>query len=348
MDPEKYSLKWRSHSDHLMNIMREMMMNEEFSDVTLVTEDKKHLKAHKNILSASSPVFKDMLKTEMTSKLIIYLRGIISSELEAILQFIYLGEATFCEERIDEFLAVAKSLEIKELYTAITVTKNDSVDDPLQSNQALVPEESKKQIVQSNPRETKAPQQISKVKQELVGEKRQFNCEQCKKVYLSIDYLKTHIQGVHEGSVYSCDQCEFETVKEAILTTHIRTKHEGLRFKCKQCQKIYLSNDALKTHIRGVHEGLVYSCDQCEFKSAKGGNLTTHIRIKHEGVRFPCDQCDYQSTLKNNLKQHILSKHEGVRFPCDWCEYQARHPSNLRNHIKKYHLGDPLVTGIPS
>ena len=44
-----------------------------------------------------------------------YLRGIQFSEMESIMQFIYLGEATFFEERMDEFLAVAKSLEIKEL-----------------------------------------------------------------------------------------------------------------------------------------------------------------------------------------------------------------------------------------
>ena len=34
------------------------------------------------------------------------------------MQFIYLGEATFFEERIDELLDVAKSLEIKELCEA--------------------------------------------------------------------------------------------------------------------------------------------------------------------------------------------------------------------------------------
>ena len=32
------------------------------------------------------------------------------------MQFIYLGEATFYEERMEEFLDVAKSLEIKQLY----------------------------------------------------------------------------------------------------------------------------------------------------------------------------------------------------------------------------------------
>ena len=118
MHQEKYSLTWGSYSDHLKSMMKELMMNEDFSDVTLVTEDKKHLKANINILSACSPVFKDTLKKEKNSIQIMYLRGIQFSEMESILQFIYLGEVTFYEERISEFLAVAKSLEIKELCNA--------------------------------------------------------------------------------------------------------------------------------------------------------------------------------------------------------------------------------------
>ena len=44
MHQEKYSLKWETYSVHLKTMMKELMMNEEFSDVTLVTEDKKRIK----------------------------------------------------------------------------------------------------------------------------------------------------------------------------------------------------------------------------------------------------------------------------------------------------------------
>ena len=113
MHQEKYSLTWDSYSDHLKNMMKELMMNEDFSDVTLVTEDKKQIKANIGILSACSPIFRDILKKEKNSSTIMFLRGIQYLDIESILQFIYLGEATFYEERMDEFLAVAKSLEIK-------------------------------------------------------------------------------------------------------------------------------------------------------------------------------------------------------------------------------------------
>ena len=41
MHQEKYSITWHNYSDHLKSMMKELMMNEEFADVTLVTEDKK-------------------------------------------------------------------------------------------------------------------------------------------------------------------------------------------------------------------------------------------------------------------------------------------------------------------
>ena len=94
MKQEKYSVSWHSYSDHLKIMMKELMMNEDFSDVTLVTEDKKHIKANINILSACSPVFKDILKKEKNSNQIMYLRGIQFSELESILQFIGCSQVT--------------------------------------------------------------------------------------------------------------------------------------------------------------------------------------------------------------------------------------------------------------
>ena len=52
MDQEKYALTWHKYPDHLRGMMREMMTSGDFADVILVCDDKKPLKAHRNILSA--------------------------------------------------------------------------------------------------------------------------------------------------------------------------------------------------------------------------------------------------------------------------------------------------------
>ena len=115
MSLEKFSVTWHSYSDHLRSMMKDLMMNEDFSDVTIVTEDKKQIKANINILSLCSPVFKDIMRKEKNSSTLIFLRGIQYSEMESIIQFIYLGQATLYEERKNDFFAVAKLLEIKDL-----------------------------------------------------------------------------------------------------------------------------------------------------------------------------------------------------------------------------------------
>ena len=66
------------------------------------------------------------MRLEKSTKPIIYLKGINFSELEPIIQFIYLGEATFYEDRLNEVLDVGRSLEIRELGKAQTGTNDKS------------------------------------------------------------------------------------------------------------------------------------------------------------------------------------------------------------------------------
>ena len=58
------------------------MTTSDFADVTLVTDDKHQIRAHRNILSACSPVFKSILQIDSNNtNPIIFLRGIQNSEM---------------------------------------------------------------------------------------------------------------------------------------------------------------------------------------------------------------------------------------------------------------------------
>ena len=131
MSEQKYNLSWQSYTDHLRAMMHDMMTSDPFTDVTLVTDDKKSVKAHRNILSACSPVFKYIFSMEADhNHPVIYLRGIKYSEVETILKFIYQGEATFCDDRMKELLEVAKDLEISGLsyYSSDSNLSHESKD----------------------------------------------------------------------------------------------------------------------------------------------------------------------------------------------------------------------------
>ena len=112
---KKLSISWETYTDHLREMLHDMRSSNELTDVTLVSEDMKQFKAHRVVLNACSPVFKSMKSDNYFSSTYIFMRGIQSHEMESILQFIYLGQATINKDRIKEFLRVARSLEVKEL-----------------------------------------------------------------------------------------------------------------------------------------------------------------------------------------------------------------------------------------
>ena len=87
----------------------------DFSDVTLVCEEDKQIKAHRVILSAYSPFFSTVLKWTKHSHPMIYMRGLKSKDLVAIVNYIYHGEANIYQEDLDDFLALAEELQLKGL-----------------------------------------------------------------------------------------------------------------------------------------------------------------------------------------------------------------------------------------
>ena len=252
MHQEKNSLSWHTYTDHLKNMMKDLMMNEDLSDVTLVTEDKKQIKANINILSACSPVFKDILKKQMNSSTILYLRGVQYSEIMSIIQFIYLGEATFYEERMDEFLAVAKSLEIKELCNAEIGTNNEPVYEP----STIEPETLNESLEeQTNDQFTKPPPQERR--KQIVSVNGKYKCEPCQKTFSGRQGLHKHIQSKHFDVKYDCTQCNYQATQQSHLIAHIQSKHEGVKYACNQCNYQATFQTCLIRHMKNQHSGIL-------------------------------------------------------------------------------------------
>merc|ERR1712051_238939 len=98
---------------------RNLYLEGHYADVTLVSDDQTQFKAHKMVLCASSPFFKKIIDNNPNQHPLIYLRGIQSYEIESILQFMYLGEGKCYQERMGEFIKVAKDLEVKEIRDVV-------------------------------------------------------------------------------------------------------------------------------------------------------------------------------------------------------------------------------------
>ena len=112
---EKLCLKWNDFQENIRTSFGICREDKDFSDITLVCEDDVQVDAHKLILAASSPVFKDILKRAKHPNPLIYMRGLKSVDLVAILDFLYLGEAQVGQENLESFLALAEELKLKGL-----------------------------------------------------------------------------------------------------------------------------------------------------------------------------------------------------------------------------------------
>ena len=89
---EKFCLKWNDFEANIHSSFKKMRGDLDFADVTLVCEDKTQIEAHKIIISASSPFFKDVLKNNKHSHPLIYMKGMKANALVSVLDFVYYGE----------------------------------------------------------------------------------------------------------------------------------------------------------------------------------------------------------------------------------------------------------------
>ena len=278
---EKHNLKWHSYTNHLQKMLKEF--KEEFTDVTLICDDKQKIRAHRNILAGCSPVFKSIFQSEDVQNPIIFLRGINHADMESILQFIYLGEASFYQERMDEFLQAAKSLEIAELSTVAPESSDSNTDDTdtdYEGSKGDADDEYKIEGKLDEVKETDKVRTISKSTGESAGS---FQCQECEKKFTLNQHLKRHVEAIHGGLKHKCQQCSKEFTTTDNLKRHKEAIHGGIKYRCQQCPKEYSQIDTLKTHVKVTHEGLRFPCNQCNAMFSKKPSLNTHMR-KHNST----------------------------------------------------------------
>ena len=196
---EQFNLNWHTYNDHLKEMMQHLIQSNESTDITLVCDDKEKFKAHKFVLNACSPIFQSIINDLPQKDTVIYLRGVFAPELKSILQFMYLGQATFYQDRMNEFLEVAKSLEIK----VISKDEDYDVPDPpndQQCDEKVEPvfENSLEETTVVSPSRDKG--ESKHIKSKILSHRNetgQYPCNKCGKLQgkiILIDTFKVHMK----------------------------------------------------------------------------------------------------------------------------------------------------------
>ena len=130
---DKFSLKWNDFQENVNTAFQSLREDTHFSDVTLACEDGQQFEAHKVILATTSPLFRNLLTNQNHPHPLIYMRGMNSDDLNAVMDFLYYGEAKIDQENLANFLHIAEELKLKGLEKN---TKQEQPDftKPLEDN----------------------------------------------------------------------------------------------------------------------------------------------------------------------------------------------------------------------
>ena len=85
MGTEKFCLKWNDFESNISGAFKDIRDAKDFFDVTLACDDDQ-LQAHKVILSACSPFFRNILRKNSHNHPLLYLKGVKYKDLVSVLK----------------------------------------------------------------------------------------------------------------------------------------------------------------------------------------------------------------------------------------------------------------------
>ena len=214
MERDKYKLEWQTFQSHSVQLNKDLFGDSELSDVTLVSDDLVKTPAHKIILGAASTVLKELCQAcPKGMQQILFLRGVKQVDLEAILKFIYLGEAEVYEDRMRDFTKLVKDLNITKLNEFQYLDEDDSRKETKQKK---------------SPHKNEGLNTIYEEKKE--GRKEDSLSELVSEDKESLDnHLKTSVVTDMKKDLnisQSCKLCNYVTKKRINLTQHVKNKHK--------------------------------------------------------------------------------------------------------------------------
>ena len=269
---EKFTLKWNDFQNNVSKTLSDFRRDEEFFDVTLVSEDLQHISAHKLVLSACSELFKLILRKSSHPyphpNPLIYLNGFRAKELNFIMEYIYHGEVRILQDDIHNFLEVARKLKIegliekmpqseeretelnsqKSIETIEMKPDSESIDTQNESISSIVEDQSSETPISkekmSKPKKEKSLKTIAVFNQSI----------------LSKDDIKAivdnHIEKYENNDgeeVWKCRTCGKSSSNKVNLAKHVEIHIEGLSFECQVCGKSYKTRMSLDQHKKLKH-----------------------------------------------------------------------------------------------
>jgi len=304
MSSEKFCLKWNDFEANISTAFREIRDDKDFFDVTLACENDEQISAHKVILSACSPFFRNILRRNQHQHPLLYLKGVKYSELLSVLNFMYHGEVNVAQEELNDFLSIAEELRVKGLTQGSGGGQQGTKrpKSPPSSSKPIVP--SAKRPRPPDPikqPQISAPVDVDDDIQEVLPVKTEPGASS------SMTPSDGHLVQAQGGHLATYDEegygeySQFEEQQEfdGSMVDFNQTGVDG--------------NKDYNGMIAQLEGNQGYICLVCNKTASTKGNLKKHIESMHILVDIQtCRYCGKQLKNKNSLQNHISLTHRDV------------------------------------
>jgi len=314
MSNEKFCLRWNDFENNISNAFKELRDDKNFFDVTLACDDEQ-IQAHKVILAACSPFFRNILRRNHHQHPLLYMKGVKYTDLQAVLNFMYHGEVNVAQEELNSFLAVAEDLRVKGLTQSLPPPppQQSSSDQPSRcpTPPAPAPPRTKHRPPEREPTQLQLPKRtphLSEDIQEIVPIKSEPLTEPPHQVYST---AADHTVSTYQEDAGYEDYGDYQDQGYSEIDNtmdHNISMQGGLHGKGE-------NRNTLNQYIkRDVSESgqTVYVCSMCGQKNSQRVNVLNHV----ESVHFPnsfvytCQYCETQFYSKNARNVHVSRNHK--------------------------------------
>ena len=258
---------WKGFSDHF----KEALSNtSDYADVTLVSEDNKHFRSHRVVMSSCSRVMRKILRTMADGDQVVLLTGIRSEVVTSMLQYMYTGETVLHPDRVSDFLEAAKDLDIGDVRKNILSIPTDENIEEVQldsDDEDVIEEISVVDDIKTN--------QVSESKHLVIKESFSLNPSE------SLNRLPAaQTSALFDFTMSNtCPECGTQFTSSIGMKSHFKMQHSGVKFPCNRCEYVAKGKELLKKHLMKVHE--THQCTFCSFKTVGNRSLWSHIKSRH-------------------------------------------------------------------
>lgn len=310
MGSDRFSLRWNNYQAHLVTAFESLLEKNEFVDVTLGCDGQK-LSAHRMLLSACSPYFRNLLQGNNCEHPIIILRDITYHDMSSLLQFMYNGEVNVEQAHLTSFLKTAECLKIRGLTDNETdneAIRPTNIEVPNNTNDDYKEERTPKPIRTDTPRIPiiKKPtsslnhgtiQKIDDIKSEIIDVADDGEQKDLFEYPDELNNLPVAMEGeedeygdpeLYESGLNDSGMMNGHLVAGTMTSNESHASVDGYNeesglYECRMCDKKFTHWNSARHH-RVVHQGKT-TCKLCNKVFSRMFELRKHMRrIHNEGT----------------------------------------------------------------